>query len=74
MDNKHDGFYLIWLYWAKRYMGVRTKSTESLASLKEMQRLYSLEAIDSITQLEGRVSIIREQKGSQKWPIFVINP
>jgi hypothetical protein len=39
-----------------------------------MQRLYSLEAIESITQLEGRVAAIREQKGSQKWPIFVINP
>jgi hypothetical protein len=55
-------------------MGARTKSTESLASLKEMQRLYSLEAIDSITQLEGRVSTIREQKGTQKWPLFIINP
>jgi hypothetical protein len=59
MDSKNDGFYLIWLYWARKYMGARVKSTESLASLKEIQRHYSLEAIENSAQLEGRLTAIR---------------
>ena len=51
MDSKNDGFYLIWLYWVRKYMGARVKSTESLASLKELQRHYSLEAIENSAQL-----------------------
>jgi hypothetical protein len=74
MESRNDGFYVIWLYWAKKYMGARIKSSESLSSLKEIQRHYSLEAIDSSAQLEGRLTAIREQKGSQKWPIYVVNP
>jgi hypothetical protein len=75
MESKSDGFYVIWLYWLKKYMGARIKSSDSLSTLlRELQRHYSLEAVDSITQLQGRLMAIREQKGNQKWPIYVIDP
>lgn len=75
MENKNEGFYVIWLYWIKKYMGARIKSGEAVSPLlRELQRHYSLEAIESNAQVAARLTAIREQKGSQKWPIYVIDP
>ena len=60
MDPKSEGFYVVWLYWIKRYMTARLKSRDSLpALLQELQRGYSLEVVDSQALVAGRASAVK---------------
>lgn len=75
MEGRGEGFHVIWVYWAKKYMKTLIKGNEALSPLiKELQRHYCLEAIESSALLAARLAAIRHQKGSQKWPIFVVDP
>ena len=74
-NNRDDGFYLIWLYWVKKYMADKIHPKDSTNEvIAQLKKHYTLEALDSREELSQRLAAVKESRYKQQWPIYLIDP
>ena len=57
---KDDGFYLIWLYWVKKYMNDKIRPKDSIHEvIRALKKHYTLEALDSKSELDQKLAAFK---------------